>query len=138
MPEKQIQEYLFQRIKELLPAGKPLVEAVAETLYISQDSAYRRIRGETLIVLEEAKILCSHFNISLDQLLQLNGHSVVFHNTVLGKTITNFSTYLSGILHELNQLDAYPQKSITYLTNDLPFFYQFYHQPLLPSVIFSG
>jgi len=130
MPERQIQEYLFQRIKEMLPAGASLVEVIAEKLHVSQDSAYRRIRGETLIVLEEAKILCQEYNISLDQLLSLDKKSVVFDNIVLGATTLNFTSYLTGILHELNELDAHQQKSITYITNDLPFFYQFFYQPL--------
>ena len=130
MPEKQIQEYLFQHIREMLPSGASLVDVIAETLHISQDSAYRRIRGETQIVLEEAKILCSEFAISLDQLLNLNKGSVVFDNVVLGATTVNFTTYLTGILHDLNTLYAHQQKSITYITNDLPFFYQFCYQPV--------
>ena len=130
MPEKQIQEYLFQRIKEMLSAGETLVDVVADTLHLSQDSAYRRIRGETPIVLEEAKILCSKFGISLDLLLNLNNRSVVFDNVVLGATNLNFTTYLNGILHELKTLNAHHHKTITYITNDLPFFYQFCYQPL--------
>jgi hypothetical protein len=130
MPEKQIQEYLFQRVKEMLPSGASLVDVIAETLHISQDSAYRRIRGETQIVLEEAKILCSEFAISLDQLLNMNKCSVVFDNVVLGATTVNFTTYLNGILYELNTLNAHQQKTITYITNDLPFFYQFCYQPV--------
>lgn len=130
MPEKQIQEYLFQRIKEMLPKGAALVDVIAETLHVSQDSAYRRIRGETQIVLEEAKVLCQQFSISLDQLLNLTNGSVVFDNVTLGATTISFTTYLTGILDELKTLDAYQQKSITYITNDLPFFYQFCYQPL--------
>ena len=30
MPEKKIQEYLFQQIKETLPAGESFVDAIAE------------------------------------------------------------------------------------------------------------
>jgi hypothetical protein len=130
MPDKQIQEYLFQRIKEMLPPGSSLADVIAETLHISQDSAYRRIRGETQIVLEEAKLLCSQFAISLDQLLNLSKRSVVFDNVVLGAATNNFTNYLNGILCELHALDAHQHKSITYITNDLPFFYQFCYQPL--------
>lgn len=130
MPERQIQEYLFQRIKEKIPAGASLVEVIAEKLHVSQDSAYRRIRGETQIVLDEAKILCQAYNISLDQLLNFDKRSVVFDNVVLGATTLNFTTYLTGILYELNELDTHQKKSITYITNDLPFFYQFVYQPL--------
>ncbi|HEY0039565.1 MAG TPA: hypothetical protein VGB71_02830 [Flavisolibacter sp.] len=130
MPEKQIQEYLFQRIKEALPPGKPLVETIAEVLHVSQDSAYRRIRGETLLVLEEAKLLCQQYNISLDQLLNLSGNSVVFRNIELNSTISDFTIYLKGILHELKNLATCEQRSIYYITIDIPFFYQFCYQPM--------
>ncbi|MBS1621824.1 MAG: hypothetical protein JST10_04245 [Bacteroidetes bacterium] len=46
------QEFLFRRIKELLPPPISLVDAVAETLHISSDNAYRRIRDKTPIILE--------------------------------------------------------------------------------------
>src|SRR4051812_12477307 len=69
MHEAQLQEYLFQRVKEKLPATTSLADAVAETLFISNDSAYRRIRGETPLVLEEARTLCNRFSISFDEVL---------------------------------------------------------------------
>jgi len=52
MPDYQSQEFLFQRIKELLPPHAPLVDSVANILHVSSDSAYRRIRGETPLVLD--------------------------------------------------------------------------------------
>src|SRR5262245_8041106 len=98
MPAKQIQEYLFQHIKEVLPAGASLADTIADVLHISQDSAYRRIRGETLLVLEEAKILCEAYHISLDQLLQLTNNSIVFHNIEIEEADGDFANYLRNIL----------------------------------------
>src|ERR1043165_3949248 len=106
MAEKKIQDYLFQHIKEKLPSGKSLVDTIAEALHVSQDSAYRRIRGETLLVLEEAKILCQEFNFSLDKLLTLSCRSVVFENIELDNNIYDFKSYLQGILLQLKQLNA--------------------------------
>ncbi|HEV7332595.1 MAG TPA: hypothetical protein VGN63_16270 [Flavisolibacter sp.] len=125
MSDKTIQEHLFQRIKEILPPGQSLVDTVAEVLCISQDSAYRRIRGETLLVLEEARVLCQQFNFSLDQLLQLNSSSVVFENIKLGAGAYDFKGYLGGILQQIKLLHAAEEKSIFYVTSDLPVFHQF-------------
>lgn len=125
MAEKKIQEYLFQRIREVLPPGRSLVDTVAEVLCVSQDSAYRRIRGETLLVLEEARILCQQFNFSLDQLLQVNSHSVVFENIKLESNVYDFKAYLTSILQKIKELNAAEEKSIYYVTSDLPFFHQF-------------
>lgn len=131
MPEKQIQEYLFQRIKESLLPGNSLVDVVAEKLHLSQDSAYRRIRGETLLVLEEARTLCDAYNISLDELLQLRGNSVVFQTASMDEEGMDFKSYLKGILKQINKLNTFNQKSIIYITNDIPLFHQFYSRPVL-------
>src|SRR5687767_9358833 len=107
MPEKQLQDYLFQYIKEALPPSRSLVDTVAEVLHVSQDSAYRRIRGETLLVLEEARTLCQEYNISLDQLLNRSANSVVFQSMEQATSVTDFTTYLRGILHELKELNSF-------------------------------
>ena len=80
MPDYQSQEFLFQRIKELLPPHASLVDSVANILHVSSDSAYRRIRGETPLVLDEAKELCQHYKISLDHLLNVKSGATLFHD----------------------------------------------------------
>ena len=124
MQDKKIQEYLFQRIKEILPPGRSLVDTIAEVLCVSQDSAYRRIRGETLLVLEEARILCQQFNISLDQLLELSGKSTVFRNTQFDSYTPDFKTFLAGVLQQINHLHTFQEKSIIYVCRDIPLFHQ--------------
>lgn len=124
MQEKKIQDFLFQRIREVLPPGRPLADTVADVLCVSQDSAYRRIRGETPLLLEETRTLCQLFNISLDQLLQLSGDSVVFQATEFDRQTYNFSAFLKSLLHEIKQLEASREKSIIYVCKDIPLFHQ--------------
>jgi hypothetical protein len=124
MTRKRIQDYLFQRIRERLPTERSLVDTIAEALCISQDSAYRRIRGETLLVLEEASILCQQFNISLDHLLQLTEHSIVFRKPETGTSPRDFTTFLKGVLHELKALSTCQEKSLIYVSKDVPLFLQ--------------
>jgi hypothetical protein len=45
MPDYQSQEFLFQRIKELLPPHASLVDTVANILHVSSDSAYSVFAG---------------------------------------------------------------------------------------------
>lgn len=49
----ELQQQIFQQIKTKLPPEAPLVETIAEVLEVSTDSAYRRIRGEKTMSLEE-------------------------------------------------------------------------------------
>src|SRR5881227_3085335 len=97
MSALNIQEYLFQRIRERLPADASLADAVAGLLFVSNDSAYRRIRGETPLVLDEAKTLCDAFCLSLDELLQTNEQSVSFSFQRINNKDYNFKNYLQDI-----------------------------------------
>lgn len=131
MAPYQAQEFLFQRIKELLPPHVSLVDAIAETLHISSDSAYRRIRGETSMVLDEVKELCQHYKISLDQLLDVKSGSVLFQNVRINIHNYTYETYLSDLLKQVQYVNSFIQKEIIYLTKDVPIFHNFYYRPLL-------
>lgn len=125
-----IQEYLFQRIKEKLSPEASLPDAVAALLHVSNDSAYRRIRGETPLVLEEARILCDSFKISLDQILSSNENTVAFHSYHLHNETYSFKKYLQDILINLNHAASFENKEIVYLTKDFAWFYNFLYRPL--------
>jgi hypothetical protein len=124
------QEFLFQRIKEMLPQNASLVETVADVLHLSSDSAYRRIRNETPLILDEAKQLCDHFHLSLDQLLNVKSNSILFQNTRINNQVYSFEKYLSDLLNNLKLINSFEQKEIVYLTKDVPLFHNFYFQPL--------
>ncbi|HYM95632.1 MAG TPA: hypothetical protein VET23_15950 [Chitinophagaceae bacterium] len=131
MSSFQAQDFLFQRIKELLPPHVSLVDAVAETIHVSSDSAYRRIRGETPLVLDEAKELCRHFKISLDQLLDVKSGSTLFQNVRINIHNYNYETYLGDLLKQVQYISGFNQNEIIYLTKDVPIFHNFYYKPLI-------
>ena len=125
-----IQEYLFRQIREKLPVETSLADVVAEWLHVSNDSAYRRIRGETPLVLEEARILCEAFGISLDQLLNIKENTVSFIAFNLNNEHYSFKKYLQDILYNLNLVASSNQREIIYLTKDFGMFYNFLYRPL--------
>jgi len=131
MPDYQSQEFLFQRIKELLPPHASLVDMVAETLHISSDSAYRRIRGETPLVLDEARVLCQHFKISLDQLLNVKEGSTLFQNVRIDLKNYSYEKYLNDLVKQVKYISSFIHKEIIYLTKDMPLFHNFYYHPLI-------
>ena len=120
-----IQEYLFRRIKEQLPSEASLADVVADLLHVSNDSAYRRIRGETLLVLEEVKILCDRFGISLDQTINSKENTVVFNAFSLNNDNYNFKSYLTDILKNLQFVRSFEQNELIYLTKDFSIFHNF-------------
>ncbi len=130
MPSSCIQDRLFQQIKSKLPPNGSLADAVAEKLYISADSAYRRIRGETLLVLEEAKTLCEAYQISLDDLMSNKPHAISFTPVKVDAKDSSFEGYLRGILQRLRYVSRFNKNEIIYLTKDIPFFSDFLFKPL--------
>ena len=131
MPVYPSQEFLFQRIKELLPAHASLVDTVAEVLHLSTDSAYRRIRGETPLVLDEARSLCVHFRLSLDQLLEVQNNSVMFRHTRINAVTYNYEQFLEGLQQQLQFIGGCKYKEIIYCSKDMPIFHNFYFTPLI-------
>ncbi len=130
MPTKSLQELLFQQVKEKLPGATPLVDTVAEVLHLSNDSAYRRIRGETPLVLEEVQTLCKAYNLSLDGLLQIKNNTTSFSVMRVNNQDHDFGKYWTDLLQTLQWVASHRQKQIIYMTKDMPFIYNFCFKPL--------
>jgi len=131
MPSDQAQEFLFQRIKELLPPSESLTDAVSEILHVSSDSAYRRIRNETPLVLEEAKQLCEAFHLSLDQVLNIKNNSILFENVRINNQQYSYEKYLSDLVNQMQYVNSFRSKELIWLTKDVPLFHNFYFKPLI-------
>ena len=56
------QKQFFEEVRKKLPHNLSLVDIICNELGISSDSAYRRIRGESSLSLDEAKKLCLKFD----------------------------------------------------------------------------
>ena len=104
MDQPGVQQIFFQHVKSNLAAHLSLVDEVADLLNISNDSAYRRIRGEKPLSFEELKIICAHYRISLDQLFHLNNNSFLFSGPLAIRTILDIEIYLE---HLLNQTELF-------------------------------
>lgn len=131
MPSYQSHEFLFRTIKELLPPHISVVDSVAEILHISSDSAYRRIRGETPLVLDEAREICNYFKLSLDQVLNVQGGATLFQNIRVNAHDYNYEHYLREMLKQLQHISSFIHKEIIYRTKDMPLFHNFHYKPLI-------
>ncbi|WP_162340348.1 helix-turn-helix domain-containing protein [Cyclobacterium salsum] len=130
MDNNPLQHRFFQHLKTLLPAYKSLVDEVSDILEISTDSAYRRIRGEKMINLEEIKKISQHFKISLDQLMNLNSDAILFHGKLNDQSENRFTSWLEDILKQLEMVNKHQHKHIYFLLKDIPPFYHFYFKEL--------
>ena len=131
MSTDQAQDFLFQRISEMLSPHITMVDAISEILHVSSDSAYRRIRGDTPLVLSEVRQLCNHFNLSLDQLLNVKSGSILFQDVRIQNKDYTYKQYLEDLLRQVQGINNYMQREIIYLSKDLPIFHNFYYKPLI-------
>jgi len=125
MDQPGVQQVFFQHVKANLAAHLSLVDEVADLLNISNDSAYRRIRGEKPLSFEELKSLCSHYRISLDQLFQLNNDSFLFSGPLTNKDNFGLDKYLEHLLIQLNYFNSFEHRELYYLSKDLFIFHCF-------------
>lgn len=126
MDETTLQKELFQQIKNSLAPHISMVDEVGTLLGLSYDSVYRRIRGEKPVTLQELKLLCEHFHLSLDQVLQLHTDKVLFTDMEANGQVTNFKNYLQGLLMQLQYFNSFKNRQMLYLSKDIPVFYFFY------------
>ena len=72
-PTNNIQSAFLDQVKNRLSPNLSLPDELAEVLRISRNCAYRRIRGETLLSLNEVKLLCNQYGVSVDNILSGTG-----------------------------------------------------------------
>ncbi|MEO6330426.1 MAG: hypothetical protein ABIO55_15940, partial [Ginsengibacter sp.] len=110
-----LQIAFLKEIKNQLPQHLALVDALAEQLNISNDSAYRRIRGEKHLALDEIQVLSAHFKISLDSFLQLQNDGLLFWGKNIDRQTFDFENYLQGIVKQLEYFASASEKKMFYL-----------------------
>src|SRR6185295_2553061 len=104
MESNELQQQFFQQLKKRLAPHLSLAEEVADLLNISTDSAYRRIRGEKSISLDELQKLCMHFQVSLDQLMNINSNSIIFYGQLADAVTFDFQKYLTTWFKNLQSI----------------------------------
>lgn len=122
METPDLQQVFFQHVKSKLAPHLSLVDEVADLLNISNDSAYRRIRGEKAISMEEIGKLASHFKISFDQVLNIKSNDTfIFRGNFITHENIAFENYLMKMQNDFNYLVGFKQKELLYYIKDFPF-----------------
>lgn len=120
-----VQQALFSHIKGMIPPNLSLVDVIAEVLNISNDSSYRRIRGEKQITLDEVQVLATHFKMSIDQVLQLKTNNYLFSGPLTNKADFTYHNWLESIVAYLQFFLSFQPNHYYYLAKEIPFYYYF-------------
>jgi len=120
-----IQSSFLDQVKKRLPDNLSFVDELAEILAISRDSAYRRIRGETVLSLDEVKKLYDKFGISLDVILSNSSQMVTFHRRVVDHADYTLEKWLNSVFKNLNFLSTFEDHEMIFSAKDIPIFHYF-------------
>lgn len=125
-----IQPLFLEHVRGKLPEHVSFPDELAEVLNISRDSAYRRIRGETILSLEEVRVICSHYKISLDTVLSTTPEVVSFNHRVVNDSTFTIHDWLVSIRKNLEMILQFPQRELIYCAKDIPMFHYFHFPEL--------
>lgn len=131
-----IQNHFISKLKEMLPQGIGLAEEIADVLEVSIDSAYRRIRGETGLTIDEIYKITKKYTISVDDVFSNRSDTVTFAYTKLTDSDRNFENYLNRIVNHLKTINKFEKKKIYYVAEEIPLFYSFFSKKLTDFKLF--
>ena len=123
----EIQKRLFEEIQKNLPAGHGLVEEISDVLNVSSQWAYRRIRCETQLGIEEICTLCKHFNISFDMLMgvkNINQLDCIYRPLTLSVPYPDeYYNYMLSLSKNFERLRNANDSNILMSAVDIPLFH---------------
>jgi len=128
MDNKELQLSFFEKIKDSLADNISFIDELAETLEVSNDSAYRRLRGETALTIGEVSLLCSKYNISFDMFANKDESTSFKYSTL--QNSDEFVGYLQSILADIKQIRQSNDNQIIYAAVDIPIFHHFNYPEL--------
>lgn len=120
-----IQTSILDAIKNSLDPSASLADELADCLSVSKDSAYRRIRGETLFDIGDIEKLTNKYHLSLDSFFGLKKSNIGFSVQSINITDFTFFDYLKSIEKNLGIITAISPKHLYYNARDLPIFHYF-------------
>jgi len=126
----EMQHVFIKHLKSIVPSNVSLVDDLADILNISVDSAYRRLRGETELSLDETYKICKHYRISADTIFSNQSNSVTCNYIKLTDSEANFEAYLTGLQKQLKQIAKTENAKIIYAAEEVPIFHSFFSEKL--------
>ena len=131
MESLAVQQLFFQHLKKNLPGHISFVDEIGNFLQISNDSAYRRIRGEKSISFDELQKLCRHYKVSLDSFLHLQSDAFIFNSKLKANNGASFEEWIHNIHAQLMHFNSFKEKHMYFLLKDIPPFEHF----LIPELV---
>jgi plasmid maintenance system antidote protein VapI len=119
-----IQSAFLGQIRNRLADNISFADELAELLHVSRDSAYRRIRGETVLSLDEVKKLYEHYGLSIDAIISPDSNMVLINHQSVDFTYS-IKEWLKSLIQNLRVAKSSTDLELIYAAKDIPIFHYF-------------
>ena len=98
---------------------------IAELLNLGSDAVYRRIRGEKELSLSETTKICTHFQISMDEILNHKSNGITFRYSTLDfvNDPRHYHRYIDQFAKNIELSAKAEDKEILFTAEDIPVFH---------------
>ena len=117
-------------VKNAVPPHLSLADDLAALLDISTDSAYRRIRCEKPLSLEEAVAISRHYQLPLDGFAAGKPDAFQFKGRLVQPASFRFEEYLQSVVQQVQFMNGFAHKKMYYVCKDIPIFHHFHFRAL--------
>jgi len=117
-----IQTVFLGQIRSKLADSASLADELAEILNISRDSAYRRIRGETVLSLDEVKRLYDRYGLSIDAILSPDSNMVLINHQAVDFNYS-LKEWFKSIIYHLEKAKSSVNPELIFAAKDIPVFH---------------
>ena len=129
MISRQKQVLFFENLIEKIGDKNKFVVSLSETLAISRDGVYRRLRGETPLTIDDLELLSRQFLFSVDEMLQDNNPGLLTKYETF--ETFDWERFLSGLKSYLQHHDSRNEFQLYYNAKEIPIFYLFQFPELM-------
>ncbi len=119
-----IQTAFLGQIRNKLADNISFADELAELLHVSRHSAYRRIRGETVLSLDEVKKLYEHYGLSIDAIISPDSNMVLINHQPVDFTYS-IKEWLKSLIQNLRVAKSSTDLELIYAAKDIPIFHYF-------------
>ncbi len=118
------QKRLFHLIGSILPPHVNLANEVADLLDINVNTAYERIGCRVPLKLKEAVLLCRHYRISMDKVINHDSGNIPFHYVPLAvDDPRQYHRYMLELKSSMERLAAGSDSELIFAADDIPVFH---------------
>jgi len=122
MESNEWYDAFIEIILKKYPKKTQLTKALLELLSLKREAIYRRLRREVSFSAQEIAILASAWNISLNEIMNINVGKIAFRMKILNYLTPSEEeiNFLQNIIHTIDRLKNFPTTEFMEVCNILP------------------